>query len=115
MLKVPSYCSFRLDLHELWSKEGAGGGVKWGLIGMCYTPLERYFQGLKDIALEFSKQIWFEKNMGVQSFGTTKVLVLGLPLGSLGEKWHLHVVLAEKHKIYYREGSGASSQRLQAV
>jgi hypothetical protein len=32
--------------------------------------------------------------------------------GSPGEKWHLDVVLAERHKIYYREGSGASSQRL---
>jgi hypothetical protein len=51
---------FSPDLHDLWSKEEVGVklgiwlstinplkvGVKWGLIGMCYTPLERYFQGL---------------------------------------------------------------------
>jgi len=50
--------------------------------------------------------------MNVQSFGTTKVPVLGLPLGSPKEKWHLDVVLMDKHIIYYREGSGSSSQRL---
>ncbi len=29
MLKVPLHCSFRPDLHELWSKEGVG--VKLGI------------------------------------------------------------------------------------
>jgi hypothetical protein len=32
-----------------------------------------------------------------------------------GERWHLHVVLTERHRIYSREGSGASSQRLQTM
>jgi len=50
--------------------------------------------------------------MNIQSFKTTKVPILGLPFGSIGEKWHLDVVLVEKHKVYYKEGSGASSQRL---
>jgi hypothetical protein len=50
--------------------------------------------------------------MNGQSFGTTRVPVLGIPLGSPEEKWHLDVVLAERHIIYYREGNGASSQRL---
>jgi hypothetical protein len=35
--------------------------------------------------------------------------------GSFREKWHFDVVLAERHKIYYKEGSGASSQRLWVV
>ncbi len=35
--------------------------------------------------------------------------------GSFGEKWHLDVVPMERHIVYYREGSGASSQRLWAV
>jgi hypothetical protein len=38
--------------------------------------------------------------------------VLGLPFGSSGEKWHLDVVPEEKQRVYYKEGSGASSQRL---
>jgi hypothetical protein len=56
-LKNSSHCSFRLNLHELWSKEGTWIklgiwlpntnplklGVKWALIGACYTPLERSF------------------------------------------------------------------------
>jgi len=53
--------------------------------------------------------------MSVQSFGTTRIPILGLPLKSFGEKWHLDVVPPERHKIYYREGSGAYSQRLRAV
>jgi hypothetical protein len=31
------------------------------------------------------------------------------------KKWHLNVVPTERHKIYYREGSGASSQNMQVV
>jgi hypothetical protein len=65
--------------------------------------------------LAFSKQNWFEKNMNGQSFGTTKVLVLGLPLGNHREKWHLDVVPIDRHTIYYKEGNGASFQRLEAV
>jgi hypothetical protein len=53
--------------------------------------------------------------MNVQSFETIRVLVLGLPLGSPREKWHLDVVLAERHRIYYKEGSFASSQSLWVV
>jgi hypothetical protein len=53
--------------------------------------------------------------MNVQNFGITKVLILGLPLGSLKKKCHLDVALVERHKIYYREGSGASSQRFQVL
>jgi len=53
--------------------------------------------------------------MNIQSFGTIIVLVLGLPFGSLGKKCHLDVTLVESHILYYREWSGASSQRLCAV
>jgi hypothetical protein len=81
MLQNPSHFSFRLDLHELWSKEGAGvklgiwflttnplkARVKWGPIGSCYTPLNFFFKGYKDVALTLSKQTWFEKDTSVQS------------------------------------------------
>jgi hypothetical protein len=53
--------------------------------------------------------------MNIQSFRTTTVPILGLPFGSPEKKWHLNVVPTEKHKIYYKEQSGASSQRLQAM
>jgi hypothetical protein len=52
------------------------------------------------------------KNINVQSFEIVKVPILGLALGSLRKKCHLNVTLAYSHKIYYREGSGASSQML---
>jgi hypothetical protein len=53
--------------------------------------------------------------MNIESFETIKVQVLGLPLRNPEEKWHLNVVPTERHKVYYREGSGASSQRLRIV
>jgi hypothetical protein len=53
--------------------------------------------------------------MNIYIFVTTKVPILGLPFGSPKEKSHLDIVPVEMHKMYYREGSGASSQRLQAV
>jgi hypothetical protein len=40
---------------------------------------------------------------------------LGLPLGSLGKKCHLDVASVDNYIIYYKEGSGASSQRLWAM
>jgi hypothetical protein len=39
----------------------------------------------------------------------------GPNFGSLKKKCHLDVTPIESHKVYYREGSDASSQRLQAV
>ncbi len=43
----------------------------------------------------------FEKDMSIQSFGTTKVSILGLPPGSLKEKCHLDVAFVKSHRIYY--------------
>ncbi len=53
--------------------------------------------------------------MGVQSFRTTKVPILGLSLENFKKKCHLDVALVESHRIYYRKGNGASSRRLQVV
>jgi len=53
--------------------------------------------------------------MSIQSFGTTRVPILGLSFGSLREKSHLDVVFAKRHKVYYREGSGTFSKRLWAM
>jgi hypothetical protein len=39
--------------------------------------------------------------MNIQSFETTKVLILGLSFGSIREKWHLDVARG-------KEGNGAS-------
>ncbi len=75
---------------------------------VCYTPLKKYFQGLWDAILTFSKQTWFEKNTNVQNFGTTQVPILGPPLKNPKEKCHLDVVPTEMHRVYYRKRSGAS-------
>jgi hypothetical protein len=48
-------------------------------------------------------------------FWIRKVPILGLQFGSPGKNWHLDVIPVEKYKVYYKEGSGASSQRLRAM
>jgi len=77
---MPSHCSFKPDLHELWSKEGVGVKlkiwfptinplkvrVKWGPTGACYTLLEDIFKGYKILPLHFQKlldlrNIWTSK------------------------------------------------------
>jgi len=52
--------------------------------------------------------------MIIQNFKTTNVPILGLPFGSSRKMCPLDATNTEIHRIYYREGSGASSQRLQA-
>jgi hypothetical protein len=53
--------------------------------------------------------------MGVQSFKTTKVPILGFSHENFKKKCHLDVALIVSYRVYYREGSGASFRRLQAV
>jgi hypothetical protein len=62
---------------------------------------------IENIILTLSKKKLLHKDMNIQNFETTTVPVLRLPLGSPKEKCHLDVVPKERHKIYYREGSGA--------
>jgi hypothetical protein len=106
MLKVPLHCSFRPNLCELWSKERAG--IKVGIWLLTTNPLKEGGQircnwnVLYTIGKIFSRDIrycphtfktyliweWYEH----PKFGTIRVPVLGLPLGSPEEKWHLDVV-----------------------
>jgi hypothetical protein len=53
--------------------------------------------------------------MNVHSFGTIKIPILGFPLRNPRENWHVDVVPVERHKVYYKEGNGASFQRLQVM
>jgi hypothetical protein len=53
--------------------------------------------------------------MNISSFKIVKVVVLGFPLGSFEKKCYLDVTRMENQNIYHREGSDASSQRLQPV
>jgi hypothetical protein len=46
--------------------------------------------------------------MNIQSFKTVKVLILGLSFGNPRKKCHLDVAPMKNHRVYYREGSGAS-------
>jgi hypothetical protein len=49
----------------------------------CWKNL---FEGYKIFPSHDKKTDLFEKNMSIQSFWITRVLVLGLPFGRFGEK-----------------------------
>jgi hypothetical protein len=53
--------------------------------------------------------------MSIQSFKTISIPILGLSLRNPEKKYHLDVTLANSHRMYYREGNGASSQKLWAM
>jgi hypothetical protein len=85
MLKLPSHCSFKPDLHELWSKEGVGVKlriklsttnplkvrVKWASIGRAIHCWKDLFEAYKILPshsqkrLDFRK-IWMSKVLGHQ-------------------------------------------------
>jgi hypothetical protein len=50
--------------------------------------------------LHTPKKLFFEKDTNVQSFETTRVPILGLPLGSPEKKCHLDVTPTKIHKGY---------------
>jgi hypothetical protein len=74
--------------------------------GVLYIIRKIFLRAIKYCPHIF-KKIWFEKDM--------KTTILGLAFENPEEKWHLDVVRTERHIVYYREGSGASSQRLRVV
>jgi hypothetical protein len=82
--------------------------------GMLYVVIKIFLRFIRYCHRIFRKKTCFEKHMSIQSFGATRVPILGLPFGNFGEKWHLDVV-PMSIKVYYREGSGASSQSLWVV
>jgi hypothetical protein len=118
---MPSHCSFKPNLHELWLKKRAR--VELGIWFLTKTPLkarsnevwlEHAIHHWKDIFKGYKilpSHSW--KRIDLRNIWTSKIL--GLPFGNLEKKWHLDVVFVGRHKIYYREGSGASSQRLRAM
>jgi hypothetical protein len=100
MLKVPFHCSFRFDLHELWSKEGDESQIgnstpdhkplesrgqmsfDWSMLyanGKIFLKVIKYFPFIFKTYL-----IW--ERYECPKFWTTIVLVLGLSLGNFGEK-----------------------------
>jgi hypothetical protein len=72
-----------------------------------YT-IEKIFLRAIKYSLHLLQIGFFEKYMSVQSF---KIVKVSIP----GKKCHLDVTLVESCKVYYREGSGVSSQKLQAM
>jgi hypothetical protein len=116
MPKIPLHYSFRFEIHELWSKEGLGikleirlptmyplrVGVKSFPIGVYNTWLKKYFWGLYNIGLTYSKKAQIEEDTSTQRFGIVKVSILGS--GSLGKKCHLDVALMKRQN--YTIGRG---------
>jgi hypothetical protein len=89
--------------------------VKSSLIGTCNTPLERSFEGYKILfSLHVPKRFYFRKIYVSKVSRQQTSQFWGSHLGIL-KKMPFGCNPAEKHKIYYREGSDASSQRIRVV
>jgi hypothetical protein len=114
MFKMPSHCSFRPNLHELWSKEGAG--VKLGIWLLTTNPLK--VGGLMKSdwgVLYIVKKIFLKVIRYYPCILNTNLIwkIYDCPkfwdnkspnFGSHGEKRHLDVVPIERHRVYYRGG-----------
>jgi hypothetical protein len=57
--------------------------LNWGVF---YTVGKIFLMAIRYYLQIFKKKTYFEKDMRVQSSRTTRVPILGLPLGSFGEK-----------------------------
>jgi hypothetical protein len=77
----------------------------------CWKNL---FEDYKILPLHFRKKLIWEK-YEPPKFWNSKSPNFGTPTWESRGKWHLDVVPIKKHRVYYREGSGASSQRLRAI
>jgi hypothetical protein len=78
--------------------------------GMPYIVGKDFFYGYKILFFDSPKKNWFKEDMNIQNFRTKKVI-----FASLGIFFHLDVASMKSHRIYYREGSGALTQRLQTM
>jgi hypothetical protein len=80
----------------------------------CHIPLESSRRGLQLCFRPHFNRRFSHKVMGPQSCGSPVVEISGLPLGSLGPKWHLGVGLVAWHIIYYK-GEGGGFPQVQAM
>jgi hypothetical protein len=82
---------------------------------MLYTVGNIFSKNIRYCLHTFEKDLIWNKYEHPK-FWDSKSPNFGTPTWEFrGKKWHLDVVPMDRHKIYYREGSGASSQRLWAV
>jgi hypothetical protein len=120
-LKLSSYDPFGYLKHKLWPKEGLGVNLTiWSRpikVGnrpeflACRWRDTYHWKALNegynfDLGLTFIRglhtKLCASKVVGVLILG-----ISGLPLGSLGKKWHLGVGPMARHKEYYKgEGGG---------
>jgi hypothetical protein len=121
-----SQCSWP-NLHELWSKEGYSQidnsildhkslerRGQWNLIGACYTPLKKYFEGAIRYNPHIFKIILIWENYECPKFWDNKSFNFGTFIWGSRGKVTFQCNPMVRHKLYYREGTGAFSQRLWA-
>jgi hypothetical protein len=77
--------------------------------------LKDIFKGYKISSLHFRSKFDVRNIYERPKFWENNNLSFGIPIRESQEKWYLDVVSIKRHIIYYREGSGAFSQRLWAM
>jgi hypothetical protein len=110
MFKMGSHDPFGHLKHKLWLKEGSGVKNRPDILACrwcatyCWKALHKGYNFVSNFISigGLHAKLWAPK--------VTRVLIVGisgLPLGSLGTKWHLGVGHVARHRIYYKgEGGG---------
>jgi hypothetical protein len=128
MSKMGSHDSFGHLKHKLWSKENSGVKLTFWLPSTknqestrflrvqaaCNISLERFQRGLQLFFRPHPNRRFSHEVMGPQSCRNPSCGIPGLPLGSLGTKWHLDVAPVERRREYYK-GEGDGFPQVQAV
>jgi hypothetical protein len=66
--------------------------------GMQYTIGKIFLSGIK-YCPHMLQTCFFQKDMNVKSFKTTRAPILGLPFGSHKKKCHLDVTFTDSHRL----------------
>jgi len=126
-------CPWIVHLDLIWMRYDQKKGQKsnWEFDSWPQIPFEKrsnnlqlghaihhwkdLFQGYKIVPSHAPNMIFKGRHEHPKSFETTRVPIFRILLESPRKKCHLNVAPMESHKIYYREGSDASSQSLRAM
>jgi len=81
-------------------------------LGCAICHWKDLFEGYKILPLYAQNQLDLRKILVFKVLGQQASQFWNSHLGIVGKKCHLDVAFMERQKTYYKEGSGASFQRL---
>jgi hypothetical protein len=123
MLKMGSHDPFGHLKHKLWPKEKPIVKLaiwlptiqSWELTWFTRVQVACDMWKALDKGYKFALDLIWIRGLHAKLWApkiakVSTLIILGLPLGSLGTKCHLDVGLVERHKVYYKGESGGFPQ-----